>query len=173
MQELSNFKSAILWPDLDQEQPTEELVPFSRALSLAMDGAAESFTMAGITDSPIEAMFGARLSLHLRKLCGECDLSFGVKDGPADILLAPQYPIGRFRYDFALLVRGQPAIVIECDGKQFHSTNAQIANDDLKNQFALDAGITVLRFTGSEIHRDSDRCVRAVISSLSERTRIV
>lgn len=172
MEILSSFKSAIYWPEFTgEEQPTGELISFGSALADALDGAAESFAMAGNTESPIETIFGARISFHLRRFCSHLGWSFAVGVDQADILLLPQYPIGRFRYDFALLVRGVPEIVIECDGKEFHSTDSQIANDRFKDYLAKDAGIEILRFTGSELNRDADRCVRVALGMLFERLR--
>jgi very-short-patch-repair endonuclease len=58
----------------------------------------------------------------------------------------------------------KPLVLVECDGKEFHSSADQQANDKLKDVAALQAGIRLVRFTGSEIHRDIDACVTYVMS---------
>jgi very-short-patch-repair endonuclease len=59
---------------------------------------------------------------------------------------------------------------VECDGKEFHSSVEQQANDALKDAAALKAGIRLIRLTGSEINRDADACaslvLRAALSAL-------
>lgn len=168
--DFSNFKSAIVWPDdrEAEEAPTGEFVPLRHAVAKALDCAAESFTMAGVTESPIETLFGAKLALALRPVCEELGWDFSVGGKPdADVTLQPQYPLERFRYDFAIRAKGQsrPLILIECDGKDFHSTPEQQANDKLKNAAAFNAGIKLIRFSGAEINGEVDRCVRQTLAA--------
>ena len=170
--DFSNFRSAIAWPDLNmpEEAPTREFVPLRVALVKAVQCAAESATMAGITESPIETIFGAKLALALRPVCEELGWTFSVGAQPnADVSLRPQYPLQQYRYDFAILAKGQPQplILIECDGKEFHSTEQQQANDRLKDKAALMAGVQLVRFSGSEINNDVDRCVRRTLRSMA------
>ncbi|MHC2432783.1 endonuclease domain-containing protein [Bradyrhizobium sp. USDA 4451] len=168
--DLSNFKSAIVWPDERQpdEAPTGEFMPLSMAMVKAIESAVESFAMSGVTESPIETIFGAKLALVLRPVCEELgwDFTVGEKLG-ADLVLYPQYPLQRFRYDFAVIARGQtkPIVLVECDGKDFHSTPQQQANDRLKDVAALKAGIRLVRFSGSEINGDVDSCVRQTLAA--------
>jgi very-short-patch-repair endonuclease len=168
--DFSNFRSAIAWPDLDspEETPTREFVPLRVALLKAVQCAAESATMAGVTESPIETIFGAKLALALRPVCEELGWKFSIGAQPdADVSLQPQYPLQQYRYDFAVLAKGQPLILIECDGKEFHSTEQQQANDRLKDRAALMAGIQLVRFSGSEINNDIDRCIRRTLRSMA------
>jgi very-short-patch-repair endonuclease len=181
----SNFKSAIEWPkDYSQrgeEIPTGELKPFRIALFKAIEAAAENVAMSGVTDSPIETFFGARFALRARSLCDALGWEFSVGTENADLVLHPQFPVGRFRYDFAVRTAGRvkPLILVECDGKDFHSSVEQQVNDALKDAAASNAGIRLIRFTGSEINRDPDACaslaLAAVISAIivrSTRTEI-
>jgi very-short-patch-repair endonuclease len=167
----SNFKSAIVWPDErePEEVPTGEFMLLRTALVKVVDCAAESFTMAVVTDSPIETIFGAKLALVLRPVCEELGWKFsiGSDDLDADLVLQPQYQFQRFRYDFAVVAKGQPKplVLVECDGKDFHSTPEQQANDKLKDLAASKAGIALVRFSGSEINGDVDRCVRRAIAA--------
>jgi very-short-patch-repair endonuclease len=58
----------------------------------------------------------------------------------------------------------KPLVLVECDGKEFHSSVDQQANDKLKDAAASRMGIRLIRFTGSEIHRDIDACVKYAMS---------
>ena len=170
--EFSNFRSAIAWPDLDasEEVPTCEFIPLRVALVKVVECAAESATISGVTESPIETIFGAKLALALRPVCEELGWNFSVgARSDADVWLQPQYPLQQYRYDFAILAKGQPQplILIECDGKEFHSTERQQANDRLKDEAALKAGVQLVRFSGSEINSDIDRCIRCTLRSMA------
>jgi very-short-patch-repair endonuclease len=170
--EFSNFKSSIVWPDLDktEDAPTGDFVPLRMAVAKAVECAAESASISGVTESPIETIFGAKLALALRPVCEDLGWTFSVGAQPdADVTLQRQYPLHRFRYDFAILARGQsqPLVLIECDGKEFHSTEEQQANDRLKDEAALKAGLQLVRFSGSEINGDIDRCVRRTLRSMA------
>src|SRR5271156_6344344 len=109
MDEFSNFRSAIVWPD-DQDRevvPTGEFKPFKLALLKAIKVAAESAGMAAATESPIETFFGAQFALLLRSFCKDIGWEFSVGKGDSDIVLHPQFPLERFRYDFAVRAKGQ------------------------------------------------------------------
>jgi very-short-patch-repair endonuclease len=168
--EFSNFKSAIVWPDNrePEEAPTGELKPFSTVLLQAIEIAAESFTMAGVTESPIETIFGAKFGQALRSLCKDLGREFSVgTEEEADLVLHPQYPLECFRYDFAVRSKTQmkPLLLIECDGKDFHSSPKQLANDKLKDLAASNAGIRLIRFSESEINRDVDRSAEFALAA--------
>lgn len=168
----SKFRSAIDWPDLNEpeEAPIREFIPLRVAMIKAVQCAAESATMAVVTESPIETIFGAKLALALRPVCEELGWTFTVGAQPdADVSLQPQYPLQQYRYDFAILAKGQsrPLILIECDGKEFHSTEQQQANDRRKDKAALRAGIQLVRFSGSDINNDIDRCIRRTLRSMA------
>ena len=94
------------------------------------------------TASPIEILFwDAHRKLRLPELSG----------------LVPQYPVNRYRLDFALpdLKTG-----IELDGFASHSSTTDIANDR-KRQRALETrGYRIVRFGGQEVHQDAEACVR-------------
>jgi very-short-patch-repair endonuclease len=168
--DFSTFKSAIDWRDLrDEEAPTGELKPFRIGLLKAIESAAESCAMAAETESPIETIFGAQLALVLRPFCKEIGWGFSVgAENNDDIVLHPQFSLARFRYDFAVRAKWKlkPLILVECDGKEFHSSSDQQANDKLKDEAASRAGISLIRFTGSEIHRDIDACVKSAMSAI-------
>ncbi|WP_040985481.1 DUF559 domain-containing protein [Oceanobacillus jeddahense] len=61
---------------------------------------------------------------------------------------------GAIEYSFA----------IECDGHEFHEkTKEQAAKDKQKDRDLMKNGIIVIRFTGSEIHKNPYKCAREAI----------
>lgn len=165
----SDFKSAIAWRDFqDETAPTGEWKPLGSAVLKAMRSAAECFTMAAETESPIETIFGAQFALALRALCNDTGWKFSFGRGDDDLVLYPQFPLARFRYDFAVVAnwKEKPLLLIECDGKDFHSSANQRANDKLKDEAAAKASVRLLRFTGSEINGDVDACVNYAVSAM-------
>jgi len=80
------------------------------------------------------------------------------------ILVELQKPIEGYRADFLLTVRLGGVVlgrlVVECDGHDFHErTKDQAARDRSRDRVMTLAGYKVMRFTGSEIHRDLMSCV--------------
>ena len=75
-----------------------------------------------------------------------------------------QVPVLEYRADFLLTVRVRGEVlgnvVIECDGHQFHErTKEQAARDRARDRAMTLSGFKVMRFTGSELHRDLMTCV--------------
>lgn len=59
-------------------------------------------------------------------------------------------------------------VAIECDGHAFHErTKEQAARDKSRDRALSRAGWIVLRFTGAELHADSDRCAEEAIGILN------
>lgn len=55
-------------------------------------------------------------------------------------------------------------LIVECDGHDFHErTKEQAARDRLRDREAQAQGLTVFRFTGSQIYRDAWGCVGEII----------
>jgi very-short-patch-repair endonuclease len=80
-----------------------------------------------------------------------------------DMTVLPQYPVDKFRFDFAIAIRGRVVSVIECDGKAFHSSSQARANDHRKSAAARAAGLIVSRFTGNEIYRRPKQCAEQAV----------
>lgn len=82
------------------------------------------------------------------------------------VILCPQEKVGRYKADILIWVNNQKGwvkIVVECDGHNFHErTKEQAAHDRSRDRKMVTDGITVLRFTGSEIHRDPMKCAEEV-----------
>lgn len=120
-------------------------------------------------DSPIEAQLGAEIITFFDRanepllLCKTIDL----RNAPHGLLLVPQFTWSVYRSDWAILsARRHGALLIECDGKEFHSSDAQKAHDAKKDQAALDSGFVTLRFTGSQIYRDAEECAQKIYDAV-------
>jgi hypothetical protein len=85
---------------------------------------------------------------------------------PPDLaaILAPQFPVtvkGRnFFLDFALTERVGPGVKVgfEIDGHATHSSPTDIARDRQRQRLLEESGWRIVRFGGSEVHRDARRC---------------
>lgn len=91
------------------------------------------------------------------------------------VLIVPQVQIGRYRADFVLFATVEQIItgddrhyallrvVIECDGHDHHDlTKEQARHDRQRDRWMQSKGLSVLRFTGSEIFKDADKCAAEV-----------
>ena len=114
-----------------------------------------------LVESPPEE----RLALHL---CMKLDCE-------ADVV--PQHPIatesGNYRADFLVTASLDSALklVVEVDGHDFHErTKEQAARDKSRDRAMLAAGYHVMRFTGSEVWRDPNRCASEVQSFMRRGT---
>lgn len=75
--------------------------------------------------------------------------------------LKAQAAIGPYRVDFLLADRH----VIECDGRDFHTSDLQVARDQKRDAWLRGKGYVVHRFTGSDVHRNGDECARLVLAA--------
>lgn len=102
---------------------------------------------------------------HQRTLC-ETD-----SWGDNLVRFGAQIEVAGFRLDFLLsrvVVGGRVVhVAVECDGHEFHEkTKEQAARDKARDRELSAHGITVLRFTGSEIWKDAASCAREAIDLL-------
>lgn len=80
-------------------------------------------------------------------------------------MISPQVKVGKdYRVDFLVATRLEDDRVIltaiECDGHDFHERTKEQASRDKKRDRSLTVqGVSVLRFTGSDIHHRLDECV--------------
>lgn len=105
-----------------------------------------------LCESPIEIDLGAAL---IALLSGQ-------------YIVAPQFKLGRYRYDFSIssTAQSKPVMLVECDSRQFHQTNEQLANDRAKDKAASSAGILLVRVRGTDIYRDPFAVARFVIGQI-------
>lgn len=86
---------------------------------------------------------------------------------PGCVLIAPQLELGFARLDFAVMANtmsGRALVAVECDGQEFHDARA----DKIRDFWVLEAGITTVRLTGSEIHNSPRDAARKVAHALLE-----
>ncbi len=77
-----------------------------------------------------------------------------------------QYPIGKYRVDFAHL---ETKTAIELDGHSFHS-HKQDRNRDYARQHDIESqGWYILRFTGSQVWSDVESCIDLADSRIMAR----
>src|SRR3954452_14491076 len=72
--------------------------------------------------------------------------------------LFAQHPIGIYRADFLLVLvdpqqRKSKLLLIECDGKHYHTSDEQIARDKQRDAEIKEAGYRIIRVNGSFIHQ--------------------
>ncbi|GHO69290.1 hypothetical protein KSC_081820 [Ktedonobacter sp. SOSP1-52] len=70
--------------------------------------------------------------------------------------LIRQYQIGPYYADFA---HPESHVVIEIDGKAYHSNPEQVARDKHRQDQLEQWGWIVIRFTGSQVYRDPVRTI--------------
>jgi very-short-patch-repair endonuclease len=154
--DFSNLQSAI--ERLDLHPPigyaTGELKPLHSFLPALFDKWVLEGSIADVCESPIEVELGVQFLIAFRAI------------GNDDFELVPQQVLGSFRYDFAITRQGKLICLIECDGKEFHSTAEQIANDRAKDTLAAQMGVRMFRFSGSDIWRDPKGCAREVLHTI-------
>lgn len=120
-------------------------------------------------ESPIEHMLGAALLEMFERAGVRLSLCKAdhLEQAPSGLLLVPQFRWGYYRSDWAIVIaKPLSALLIECDGRDFHSSPEQKAHDAKKDAAALDRGYLTMRFTGSEIHRDADRCAQKIYDAV-------
>ncbi|WP_394003573.1 endonuclease domain-containing protein [Xanthobacter versatilis] len=132
---------------------------------------------AGVSvESPIELKLLLALSLKVRlELHDYMDVysqdEIPIGHCPAPLVIVPQYiirsDVAEMRIDFALFHGDDMSIAaaIECDGHDFHErTKEQAMKDRSRDRVIQSLGVSILRFTGAEIHRDPFGCADEIIS---------
>lgn len=131
--------------------------------------------MERLTKSPIELRFGVALLATEMTQYTFTEVWAG-EETPNMVhgfYVFPQRKIGSYRADLALILHennGTHRLVVECDGHDFHErTKDQAAHDKARDRFLLEEGWPVMRFTGSEIHRDAIGCADQAIWFLTDK----
>lgn len=125
-------------------------------------------TFVYLSGSEYSALFVTDSEEHEARLLAQPRLL----DRPS-LVCRPQAQIGGWRvdflihaYDFARLggPPGWKKLIVECDGHEFHErTKEQAAKDRSRDRDAQLRDMAVLRFTGSELYKDSWGCARQVV----------
>ncbi|MET4210507.1 DUF559 domain-containing protein [Bradyrhizobium sp. LA2.1] len=114
-------------------------------------------------DSPIESILGAAIIVCFQNRGKPLTLASEPSEGARGLLLVPQFKWSIYRSDWAIYnPKSTGALLIECDGKEFHSSPEQIEHDKKKDQAAHDRGYLTMRFTGSQIHKGADACAAEI-----------
>jgi hypothetical protein len=79
--------------------------------------------------------------------------------------LESQKWIEGYRVDFAV---ARKRLIIELDGHEYHSSRQQRTSDAIRQRALERAGYAVIRFTGTEIHNDVQRCVEETLERLNK-----
>lgn len=104
------------------------------------------------TSSPIEVMMENAFAFARATTYDDCRWAFH-----------REWPVLGYSADFAI-VAPTFTIVVECDGHDYHErTKEQAAHDRKRDRAMTEAGITVLRYTGSEIWRNPFACAQQTI----------
>jgi very-short-patch-repair endonuclease len=77
-----------------------------------------------------------------------------------------QFKHDDFRYDFAIEKDSEVIALIECDGREFHSTPEQLSRDVAKDLSARQARLVMFRYSGAEIYADAKGCAQNIIFRL-------
>lgn len=96
------------------------------------------------------------------------DMAGGIPHAPVVIL--PQFPIARYRLDFALLVRtesGGRILGIECDGRDFHFA----PEDAVRDRNLASCGVLTVRIKGSDLFRSPTEQADRIVSMAAELSR--
>ena len=117
------------------------------------------------SESPIETMLaeGIRRDLGWPAHAGSIHEVPVTALGWHSALVFSQQPIGRYRADFAIGVMGRgwrwpKLFVVECDGREWHSSPEAQQRDAARDEFIGDLGMIVLRLKGYEIwHKEAWR----------------
>lgn len=136
-------------------------------------------------ESPIERMFLAAMLYDPEEFGRDWGLRISpmatlppsLRGSPTlvcDGYLVPQYQIGQYRSDFYIEMNDYEArvnpwlrLIVECDGHAFHErTPTQAAHDKSRDRWFQGEGISVYRFTGSEIYKDSHGCALEILQAI-------
>ncbi len=149
------------------EESMDEILSFERKMLTEMFEDQMS-----VIDSPIEALLLAAMleDYTLRRILNWVEPDDHVSitcAAPGIGRAAAQYQIDRYRVDFAIYVVQSygsiTRLAIECDGHEFHEKTKEQAQRDKKRDRDLSImGWKVIRFTGSEIFKDPQKCANEI-----------
>jgi len=116
----------------------------------------------------VESIFRMKITLETQRQEKESICQSPIEQRMYDMLirrysdLTPQFEIGNGRYYIDLAIPSRK-VAIECDGHEFHKTKEQRTHDAERERVLQGLGWTVVRFTGTEITRNIEKCVDDLI----------
>jgi hypothetical protein len=150
---------------------TEEDTRYVLALPSVVDSPIEERLLVNLIMFPVIGL-GSRLEVRT-KLGTWKPVLPGRED--REVVYIELHPkIGDIRPDFAVGMGTDDAIalsvLVECDGHDFHEkTKEQVRRDKQRDRGLALAGFTVLRFAGSEIHKDPMACAQEIYGHILAR----
>lgn len=92
------------------------------------------------------------------------------------VYICPQAVVGPYRADFLLVARHEyegskfeRVMAVECDGYEYHDRDKYtIERDKERDRYFASKNILVMRFAGSELHRNAYRCAVSTINPINE-----
>lgn len=86
-------------------------------------------------------------------------------------LCEPQKPMGIYIVDFYMEDASNNKYVVEIDGHEAHKTKQQRYEDYVRERWLQKQQITVIRFMGSEVFVDADKCAKECLEIIDEYAR--
>jgi len=119
--------------------------------------AGPNFTAAsGDSDSETESPIELKLLQAIRGWLQHNDMM-------GDYTARTQVRVGVYRADIMLTNHATgDKLVVECDGREWHSSETQVARDKQRDRYFAARRIPVMRFSGSEINRDARGCAAQI-----------
>lgn len=146
---------------IDEMPPIRSIADYAALIVADLQLAAK---ISAHTESQIETMMGAALIIYGPYL----QLIRYDENWPDGWLLIPQMPLLWYRADWAIIRPDRKIAVVECDGREFHTSEEAIAHDRKRDDEMNAIGVRVYRFTGSEIYRNAAQCAKKVISEFCQ-----
>jgi hypothetical protein len=79
-------------------------------------------------------------------------------------------PIGEL--DLAIFDQNNLLVAVECDGHAFHErTHEQASRDKRRDRIATRLGVQAMRFTGTDVVRNSTECAQEVVDFVGDRLK--
>ena len=124
----------------------------------------DTYGLKKTADSAIEIMLGNSILKIFNKAGSKISLGAAndiKKSSP--LILVPQFRWLHYRSDYAVLGSSKGIFLIECDGRDFHSSPNQVLHDAQKDSDALSLGYRTIRFWGAQIYKDPDKCAYRIL----------
>lgn len=89
-----------------------------------------------------------------------------------NLYLIPQVDFNDLPYRADFVVGGDYetenglTLIVECDGHDYHSSKEQIKKDNERQREIENLGYTFIRFSGSEIYNDVEKCVEETFKKI-------
>jgi hypothetical protein len=143
--------------------------------------------LSGLVASPVELILGVAIFEALKKLYGwpcwiysEWEFKNFVAAQQRDnqrntFAIVPAFGVAGVGYvDFAIFARqisvDAPLVIVEADGHRFHQLTPEQASEDKRRDRALQKiGVPFLRYTGTDVVRDSDSYAREIAAFVRKK----